>query len=174
MNKQELVEKYKSLLIKAAPFPVVGIDTILEDLKQLDEPQKVEVPQFVASWIEKCKTFKYFAVSLSFALQPSAWEVNRLSDECIEWLTDAENQDLFARAWLDGYEIKKEKRYLVSMPNTSNHKGHNQILCEKDNKFFWCGEWHPFKTKFTYRDLEEAGFEWVCSCPGIEVVEVTE
>ncbi|HEP3392659.1 TPA: DUF1642 domain-containing protein [Streptococcus pyogenes] len=75
-----------------------------------DEPQKSVVPRFVADWIEKCKTFKNFAVSLSCALHPSVWEANRLSNECVEWLMDAENQDLFARAWLDGYEVKKEKR----------------------------------------------------------------
>ncbi|CVW38957.1 Protein of uncharacterised function (DUF1642) [Streptococcus pneumoniae] len=71
---------------------------------------KVVVPQFVADWIRKCKMFKHFAVSLSFALQPIVWEENGLSHECIEWLMDANNQELFARAWLDGYEVEKEKR----------------------------------------------------------------
>ena len=89
-----------------------------QQLKDADkirqELNKPVVPQFVADWIEKCKTFKHFAVSLSFTLQPSVWEANRLSDECIEWLTDAEHQDLFARAWLDGYEVEKEKRYVVT------------------------------------------------------------
>ncbi|VPC27912.1 Uncharacterised protein [Streptococcus pneumoniae] len=43
---------------------------------------KVTIPQSVADWIRKCKTFKSFAVSLSFALQPSVWEVNGLSEGC--------------------------------------------------------------------------------------------
>lgn len=77
---------------------------------------KVTIPQSVADWIRKCKAFKYFAVSLSFALQPSVWEANRLSDECIEWLTDAENQDLFARAWLDSYDVQ-ETKYVVTDGN---------------------------------------------------------
>ncbi|VLO10820.1 Protein of uncharacterised function (DUF1642) [Streptococcus pneumoniae] len=67
---------------------------------------KVTIPQSVADWIRKCKTFKSFAVSLSFALQPSVWEVNGLSDESIEWLANAENQEIFARAWLDDYDIQ--------------------------------------------------------------------
>lgn len=79
-----------------------------EGAVEAEKSNKVVIPQFAADWIEKCKTFKYFAVSLSFALQPSTWEANRLSDECIEWLTDAENQDLFARAWLDGYSVEQE------------------------------------------------------------------
>lgn len=90
---------------------------VMQIIDQIGELEKTVIPQFVAEWIEKCKTFKYFAVSLSFALQPSAWEANRLSDECIEWLTDAENQDLFARAWLDGYDVEQEKRYVVTDGN---------------------------------------------------------
>ncbi|VMY69490.1 phage protein [Streptococcus pneumoniae] len=78
------------------------------------EREKVIVPQCVADWIRKCKMFKHFAVSLSFALQPIVWEENNLSDKCIDWLMDANNQELFARAWLDGYEVEEEKRYLVT------------------------------------------------------------
>lgn len=77
---------------------------------------KVTIPQSVADWIRKCKTFKSFAVSLSFALQPNVWEANGLSHECIEWLADAENQEIFARAWLDGYEIPGTK-YVVTDGN---------------------------------------------------------
>ena len=80
------------------------------------EREKVIVPQMVAEWIKKCKTFKSFAVSLSFALEPKVWEVNGLSHECIEWLADAENQETFARAWLDGYEIQGTK-YVVTDGN---------------------------------------------------------
>lgn len=132
------------------------------------ELNRVKIPQFIADYIEYAKKEDYHILG-------AMSEVRKHENKDIEdWLYTDNNIELFARAWLDGYEVKKEKRYLVSMPNTSNHKGHNQILCEKDNNFFWCGEWHPFKTKFTYRDLEEAGFEWVCSCPGIEVNEVKE
>ncbi|MTV69835.1 DUF1642 domain-containing protein, partial [Streptococcus pneumoniae] len=76
---------------------------VKEIFEQLGEPQPVKVPQFVADWIRKCKMFKHFAVSLSFALQPIVWEENGLSHECIEWLMDANNQELFALAWLNGY-----------------------------------------------------------------------
>lgn len=77
---------------------------------------KVTIPQSVADWIRKCKTFKSFAVSLSFALQPSVWEANGLSDESIEWLANAENQEIFARAWLDGYDIQ-ETKYVITDGN---------------------------------------------------------
>ena len=123
---------------------------------------KVKIPQFVAEWIRKCKTFKSFAVSLSFALQPSVWEANGLSGECIEWLTDAENQETFARAWLDGYEVEKEKLVKVKL------KGTGQYLCNDDTGLHFQ---HGFKTDFTKDYLEQAGFGWVFDCEGIEIEE---
>lgn len=144
----------------------------IENLQQLDKPEKVKVPQFVANWYEKNKDDFEFNVWdwIAFRNEPEKLENKEFND----WINDGEGTpiQILVNMHQFGYEVEKEKRYLVSMPNTSNHKGHTQILCEKDNNFFWCGEWHPFRTKFTYRDLEEAGFEWVCSCPGIEVKEV--
>ncbi len=99
------------------------------------EREKVKIPQMVADWVKKCKTFKSFAVSLSFALQPSVWEANGLSGECIEWLTDAENQELFARAWLDGYEVEQEKLYTVEIPDP-NADGYSIALGRKEGKVY--------------------------------------
>lgn len=96
-------------------------------LEGMVEREKVIVPKMVAEWIKKCKTFKSFAVSLSFALQPSVWEVNGLSDECIEWLADAENQEIFARAWLDGYEIQGTK-YVVTDGNHLYFKNYQEDI----------------------------------------------
>ncbi|HGK1572261.1 TPA: DUF1642 domain-containing protein [Streptococcus pneumoniae] len=88
---------------------------------------KVTIPQSVADWIRKCKTFKSFAVSLSFALQPSVWEVNGLSDESIEWLANAENQEIFARSWLDDYDIQKTK-YVVTDGNHLYFKNYQEDI----------------------------------------------
>lgn len=135
-----------------------------EDLYDSLFPKPV-VPQYVADWIKKCKMFKSFAVSLSFALQPSVWEANSLSGECIEWLMDAENQETYARAWLDGYEIEKEARYTVRIKAT------NQYLCNDGiGPHFSPG----FRTDFRKRDVEELGLGWVFDCPGVEVKEVTD
>ena len=134
--------------------------------------EKPVVPQCVADWIKKCKMFKNFTVSLSFALQPSVWEANSLSGECIEWLMDAENQETYARAWLDGFEIEKEPRYTVKV------KGH---LGQYLGKYYLNGkELTPQFTRtqysegsnFTRTELELTGFGWVFDCPGVEVKEV--
>jgi phage protein len=96
-------------------------------LEGMVEREKFIVPQMVAEWIKKCKTFKNFAVSLSFALQPNVWEANGLSHECIEWLADAENQETFARAWLDGYDIQ-ETKYVVTDGNHLYFKNYQEDI----------------------------------------------
>lgn len=136
---------------------------------------KVTIPQSVANWIIKCKTFKSFAVSLSFALQPSVWEANGLSDESIEWLANAENQEIFARAWLDGYEVEEEKRYLVKVKGVCGN--HETLNCEKHSKKWLFSDREEnslYKTKHTRKELEDAGFGWVFDCEGIEVEEVKD
>ena len=171
MNKQKLIERIEGLPYNEGLI----VDTIkisrkglLELVNQLDEPEKVKIPQMVVDWIKKCKTFKSFAVSLSFALQPSVWEANGLSGECVEWLMDAENQELFASAWLDGYDVEYEKRYKIYIKSTGqdlfNNKGnlHFMYKVHADNTGFL----------FTKSELEENSLGWVFDCPGIEIKEV--
>lgn len=176
MNKQELIKAIKNEPYEKGIF----VDTIkfnrnwlLRKIEKLDEPGKVQIPQFVADWIEKCKAFEHFVVSLSFALQPIVWEENNLSDKCIDWLMDANNQELFARAWLDGYEVEEEKRYLVKMEGIetnfnflNRHRNENYwIFSSKDKNTL-------YQTHHTRKELEEADFGWVFDCPGIEIEEV--
>ena len=159
-NKQELISKYE-LIKNSYNFDTVATDSIISDLKRLDEPQPVKVPQCVADFIAEQKKLGY---TLSYSIDAS------MSDRVAEWYWD--NSELFARAWLDGYEVEEEKRYRISMPKARNYMNHAQFLCEKDGKIFWCGEWYPFRTKFTRKELEEAGFGWVFDCLGIEIEEV--
>ncbi len=56
MNKQELIALYERVgnFVEA-----VEVKDVIDKLKQLDEPQKVTVPQFVADWIEYAKFEDY-------------------------------------------------------------------------------------------------------------------
>lgn len=77
-------------------------DDVVISLKEegyipLDTP---DVPSSVKDWIRTCKQIDTHEVSLSFALNPSVWEINRLSDECQEWLHSADNQKVFALLWI--------------------------------------------------------------------------
>ena len=135
--------------------------------------EKPVVPQCVADWIKKCKMFKNFTVSLSFALQPSVWEANSLSGECIEWLMDAENQETYARAWLDGYEVESEPRYTVEFKGIDdNYKFLNYGTSYKEWTFDDSEGAKGVRVAHTRKELEDAGFGWVFNCEGIEVKEV--
>ena len=128
MNKQELIKAVIELPVDCSGSrPKIDKLTTLELIKLLKEPEKVQIPKFVADWIRKCKTFKRFAVSLSFALQPIVWEENNLSDKCIDWLMDANNQELFARAWFDGYDIQGTK-YVVTDGNHLYFKNYQEDI----------------------------------------------
>ena len=168
MKKQEAlkrIEAQKETIIELTGWAVFRYIKAL--IEQLDEPQKVVVPQYIADKIEYCK-------------ESGDWDLFQAMDycfnfrECSLWLENSDNQELFALAWIFGYEVEKEPKYRISMPKARNHKNHAQFLCEKDGNFFWCGEWYPFRTKFTRKELEDAGFGWVFDCPGIEIEEVTE
>lgn len=146
---------------------------------------KVTIPQSVADWIRKCKIFKSFAVSLSFALQPSVWEANGLSGECIEWLADAENQETYARAWLDGYTIEEEKKYKITLLNRNDGDlylvNQNADLADKYGHFspvvllFTKGTNFSEKCyKLTKKEVVSHDFGWVFDCPGIKIEEVDD
>ena len=96
-----------------------------------DEPQKPVVPQFVADWIEYCK---FTHVDLQHALLVGDVYFYNYANQndfskLKEFLKTENNQENFARAWLDGYEVEKEKRYLVKMKGVLNSTNFF-VLCE--------------------------------------------
>ena len=134
-------------------------------LEGIVEREKVTIPQFVAEWIEECEA-KEKTLLNSLLYTPEG--VN-------SWVGNSDNQEIFARAWLDGYEVEKEKRYLVRMK--SIREDHETLNCDKiSNKWNFSSEKETtlFRTKHTRKELEESGFGWVFDCPGIEIKEVTE
>ncbi|EAC2725237.1 DUF1642 domain-containing protein [Listeria monocytogenes] len=85
--------------------------TWLDERDLLSPAPVLKVPQFVADWISRRRQEGYNLIwSISY-------ENNDMPDEMYEWLTStADNQELFAHAWLDGYEVEKEPLYYVRLP----------------------------------------------------------
>lgn len=165
MNKQELIKKYKEY--EDGLFDIgakAACQLFLKNLQQLDEPEPVKVPQFVADWIEVCK--EHLTTSLYTAMNPNFMKENNQSFDLILWIKKTSNQDLFARAWLDGYEVEKEKRYFVKITAAE------QYLVRVEDENFLGFLQSRLRSKFTRKELEEAGFGWVFDCPGIEIEEV--
>lgn len=168
MNKQELIKKY--VYMKRNLEMWVSIPDILEDLKQLDEPQKVKIPKFVAERIEYAQASDWDLedVFLNIANELDTSEIS-------EWFYTQGNMDVIALAWLDGYEIEQEKRYAIRFKNI--RKETNYLKYDRAVKKWYLGAEEFSKERKTYhtkKELESSGFDWVFNCPGIEVKEVKE
>ncbi|MEO3171743.1 DUF1642 domain-containing protein [Streptococcus parasanguinis] len=172
MNKQELIEKYKSSLNKVHKvygdyYKTEAYEEVLKDLKRLDEPQRVTVPQIVADYIEYTKATDW---DLQEAMDDVAYEDNK---DLRKWFND--NIETFARAWLDGYTIEKEKRYLVKIVGMDNINGYLSYNKKLKKWFFGiASESRPYRSKHTRKELEDAGFGEVFNCPLFEIEEVEE
>lgn len=167
MNKQELIKTIRELAVDCSSHrPMIDKLITLDLVKQLDEQKPVKVPPFVADVIEGAReespeledAFKY------------AWEVATI--EFREWFRKLENRNNFARAWLDGYEVEKEKRYLVKIKG--DIKENTLVYGELLERYFFTKGFTLGNAIYyhTRKELEEAGFGWVFDCPGIEIEEV--
>lgn len=170
MNKRELIKEYEG-----ARFAMVTVNSVLEDLKQLDEPQKPVVPQFVADWIKYCKNT---LLSLTRALMVNEIDFYNYANQedhsrLITFLESEINQRIFARAWLDGYTVEKEKRYLVKMKGVTDQTRTLKRNIDFETWYFGNpNNYEDVNAHHTRKELEEAGFGWIFSCEGIEVEEV--
>lgn len=170
MKKQELIEQIKGLKsVFGNKTKYIEKNTAIELVSRLDETQKVTIPQFVADVIEDAREH---SSELEQAFQYVWWSE---SDEFTEWYRKKSNRDVFARAWLDGYETEKEKRYLVRFKGFN----HRYIILKYDqyDKTWFLGgklEFDFYKKYHTRQELEKAGFGWVFNCPGIELEEIEE
>lgn len=142
----------------------------------LIEREKVTVPQFVADWIKYCKNTN---VTLARALLVEEVDFynyanQKDSKKLKEFLRVKDNQEAFARAWLDGYEVE-EKRYMVRMKGVNDYGCYlNKGLLSKE--YFWesKAEIGGCRTKHTRKQLEDDDLDWVFDCKGMEVEEVAE
>lgn len=168
MNKQELIRKIIDLPYEAGEVTdtlEINRAGLIKLIDQFDEPQKVQVPQIVADYIKYTKDADW---DLQEAMDDVAYEDNK---DLRKWFNN--NIENFARAWLDGYEIEKEKRYIVKVKGAD--EGYNYLNRRiSSESWFFSGESEllDFRVKHTRKELEEAGFGWVFDCPGVEVKEV--
>ena len=147
----------------------MGKKSFIDMIEQLNEPQKITIPQVVADWIEWTKKD---GLDLQDAMNLISGEEN---EKLLRWFYHESNQETFARAWLDGYEIEKEKRYIVKVKGVEeSHKYLNHRISL--DSWFFSGESEPldFSVKHTRKELEEVGFGGVFDNPMFEVEEVDE
>ncbi|HEP1814698.1 TPA: DUF1642 domain-containing protein [Streptococcus suis] len=153
MNKQEAIEKLTNI---ANGTGWVTCTSACNIISQIDQPQTVVVPKFIADSIEYCKNKEGYGLL-------------RAMDYCDEYNDTGEwlehNQETFALAWLFGYEIEQEKLYTVELPNPNNigtevhilmMNGFKQVVIKKELGNDW-------KKKKGFQLTEEEikkDFEW--------------
>lgn len=170
MNKQELIERIKGLKnLFGNKAEYIEIDAAIKLIEQLNEPHKTVVPQFVADYIK-------YAIENDWDFQDLFKCIEDEEDEeLLRWVYHERNQETLAAAWINGYTVEKEKRYLVKMKDITistrylkhNTQSANWFLSGNEEAF-------PYRTKHTRKELEEDGFGWVFDCEGIEIEEVEE
>lgn len=156
MNKQELIKAIETLDKLYGDKTYIVRDDVLKLVGQLDEPQKVTVPKFVAEYIEFKKKYDFHVYG---AMRESE---DHYDKRVPEWFYE-NNIETFVRAWLDGYEVEKEPKYTVKVKATKQYLSNDEIGIHFDPSF---------RSNFTKSDLEKLGLGWVFDCEGMEVEKV--
>ena len=159
MNKQELIDYCNAIKEnKSQIINCIDVNGIIKKIEQLDEHQKVKIPQFVAEYIEWTKEEDYHLLGAMIEIR------SHKNKEIDEWFEEDDNMELFARAWLDGYEVEKEPKYTVKFKAT------NQYLCDDDGIGLHISP--SFRSNFRKSDLEKLSLTEVFSSTLFEVEEV--
>ncbi|MGM0173684.1 DUF1642 domain-containing protein [Enterococcus sp. DIV0800] len=148
MDKQELIEWIdKNKIVWKSAFglsttEIIDTKELIKQLEQLNEPQKVKVPAFVAEWIEICIEKAdlssclngYYEIGDGTIVRPRGF-----SEEFYDWLSDYDHMHDLARAYLDGYEVEEEPKWIVEFQNKHElpfYFDHFNGLKGKGNQYF--------------------------------------
>jgi len=119
-------------------------------INQLDEPEKVVIPQFVADWYEKTFAFNdgYSSIAIYQTVR-IGWpggEIEKAPKLVRNWVWN--NAKVMLNALVNGYKIEEEKRYRLKL--------NAPILNDNDEVFL-----NVSKTQFDYfiRDEEDTRYD---------------
>ncbi|HHG7679763.1 TPA: DUF1642 domain-containing protein [Streptococcus pneumoniae] len=124
------------------------------------EREKVIVPQCVAEYIEFKKKNNFHVYGAMRVIE------DHYDKKVPDWFYE-NNIEKFCLAWLDGYEVEKEKRYLVTLKNRQP-----LVKSQSGSTLYFSQDITARNYKGTQKELEDANFGWVFDCEGIEIEEV--
>lgn len=135
MKIQELIEKYEKekneildyqnsdiwkeegiLKQNSSVTALRWVFDFVEDLKKLDDQYKAKIPVYVDKWLKHCKWNNYPLSAATYDKNIKSFEKASNQTKLLEWFDTVKNQDVFARAWLDGYEVEEEPKYYLDLP----------------------------------------------------------
>ncbi|MDG8364740.1 DUF1642 domain-containing protein [Streptococcus pneumoniae] len=167
MNKQELIKKLEERRTITGNFQgyVVWWKDVKEIFEQLDEPQPVIVPQCVAEYIEFKKKNNFHVYGAMRVIE------DHYDKKVPDWFYE-NNIEKFCLAWLNGYEVEKEKRYFVKIKG--NIKENMLVYGELLERYFFTKSFSLDDAIYSHtrKELENAKIGWVFDCEGFEIEEV--
>lgn len=128
----------------------------LDIVHGIDETKLPVIPRYVAEWITEAKEKR---LTLRQALDSYS-----LKGEVQLWMQSRENQELFALAWVVGYNIEKEQLYCVRIPNQHDPNWEHTVLGKHDDKVYLSktdsGKWYTYTTyQLTEAEIKQE-FAW--------------
>lgn len=173
-KKEQLLDKINGLRLTSTNasdtlYNRGVVDAFRRTNEFFDEELIPEVPQYVIDWYEENKG------NLDYNLWNYImdWEDTE-EDSFKRWVN--KSKDVFQtiiNMHQFGYEVEKEKKYLVKIKGDINE---NILVYGYGVKryFFSSYMYGNRRIYHTKDELTEGGFEWVFSCEGAEVEEVEE
>ena len=157
---------------------MVEKEIILGILNQLDEPEKVVVPKFVAEWLTEARDDSLYGL---------LEKVNHLITTDYKWRewwerkvkgeTFSEIQSIIAKAVINGYKVEKEPKYCVVLPEItgSNEK---YLVKANDSGNLWIDgglgyikRLEDISYKFTEQEIKEFDDRYWAFAVPVEEVE---
>lgn len=170
MTRQETISREEA--VRTISRISGGSISYAEDLYDSFFPKPV-APQFVADWYEKHKD----NLNSEIYYLIWHWEAKERTSDFYKWFDDVKNEAIKTLVNMHqfGYEVEKEAKYTVRFKWLY---GGDAYLTDK-HFANWCDirndrEEIKDNLQHTRKELEEAGFEWVFDCPGVEVKEVDD
>ena len=137
------------------------------------ELNKPVVKQFVAEWYEDNKD-NFEGELYRFVYNLTSIFDGAKFNEFKRWFLTAGTKPFQTLVNMHqfGYEVEKEPKYTVRVKGINGYGRYlNKALLSKEYFFASENEVGGYRTKYTRKELEEAGFGWVFDCPGVEVEE---
>lgn len=132
MNKQEVLKKLeqkketilrsqKNLLMESELWGLyearaTTFMSAINIVEQLDEPQEIKVPAFVVEYFNYCIANERTLAEALSGLDRD-FKIPDYLYPAIKWLEDSINQNIFAQAWLYGYEVEQDPKWVVKVGN---------------------------------------------------------
>lgn len=142
IDLEKKISELNELVVKFCVHKHAMADVV----KKLEDPHRVEIPQFVADWIEEEK---------KKSLVPTSY-----SNEVFKWCSEPGNSLVYLQAWVNGYVIK-QKRYEFPLPHLKTTDGEQQYLTHKNGTFFACRKMNGYRQSWKNDDLKYVPAEYL-------------